>query len=234
MIVGLVLRWHSGRRLLAEQEKELLRASVVESRRELARQLHDTTAKDLAHVAVLAQDIAIRHPELNEEMDPLVSAATSASRRIRPMILAIDTSATEPTLPDVIEQVTRMLKTRNITLDLMACEDLDRLLSHQQRRTAALAIRECCSNILEYAPSDSLATLVAERNDTNGLLTISLSNEIAAQPAAPALSSGYGLENLGGRIQNEGGTMDITNAGGQWLTVINLPVDTPQPQHEGT
>ena len=95
LVIGLALRWQNGRRVLAEQEKETIRRAATENRRELARQLHDTTAKDLAHVAVLAQDVTTRHPELSSELLPLVVAATDASRRIRPMILSIDTAATE-------------------------------------------------------------------------------------------------------------------------------------------
>lgn len=223
LVIGLALRWQNGRRVLAEQEKETIRRAATENRRELARQLHDTTAKDLAHVAVLAQDVTTRHPELSSELLPLVVAATDASRRIRPMILSIDTAATEVPLSQVVQQVTHMLKTRNITLDTGISEGLDEAVTRQQRLTAALTIRECGSNILKYAPADSTANLVIDTDAEPGVLMISLSNEIADTPAAPGMSSGYGLANLGSRICSEGGTMEASNLGGQWLIYITIP-----------
>ena len=223
LVIGLALRWQNGRRVLAEQEKETIRRAATENRRELARQLHDTTAKDLAHVSVLAQDVAARHPELSSELLPLVVAATDASRRIRPMILSIDTAATEVPLSQVVQQVTHMLRTRNITLDTVISEGLDEAVTRQQRLTAALTIRECCSNILKYAPADSAANLVIGTDAEPGVLMISLSNEIADTPAAPGMSSGYGLANLGSRICSEGGTMEASNLGDQWLIYITIP-----------
>lgn len=223
LAIGLALRWQNGRRVLAEQEREAIRRAAAENRMELARQLHDTTAKDLAHVAVLAQDVATRHPELSAELSPLVAAATDASRRIRPMILSIDTTASEVPLSQVVQQVAQMLKTRNITLDTTAAENLDDTVTRQQQLTAALAIRECGSNILKYAPASSETNLIIDTDADPGVLTISLSNEIADTPAAPGMSSGYGLANLGSRIRSEGGSMEASNLGSQWLIYITLP-----------
>lgn len=223
LTIGLTLRWQNGRRVLAEQEKEATQRASIDNRRELARQLHDTTAKDLAHVAVLAQDVATRHPELSSELSPLVAAATEASRRIRPMILSIGTAANETPLSKVVEQVTQMLKTRNITLDTVIPENLDDSVTRQQRLTGALAVRECGSNILKYAPAGSEANLVIESNTKPSVLTISLSNEIADTPAPPGMTSGYGLSNLAARIRGEGGSMEASNLGSQWLIYITLP-----------
>lgn len=223
LAIGLTLRWQNGRRVLAEQEKETIRRAAAENRMELARQLHDTTAKDLAHVVVLAQDVVTRHPELSSELMCLVAAATDASRRIRPMILSNDTAASEVLLSPVVKQVKQMLKTRSITLDTVTPEDLDNTVTRQQRLTGALAIRECASNILKYAPAGSEANLIIDIDTGPGTLTISLSNEIADAPVAPGMSSGYGLANLGSRIRSEGGSMEASNLGSQWLIYITLP-----------
>ncbi|MDY5589067.1 MAG: histidine kinase [Arcanobacterium sp.] len=223
LAIGLTLRWQNGRRVLAEQEKESIRRAATDNRRELARQLHDTTAKDLAHVAVLAQDVATRHPELSGELSPLVAAATGASRRIRPMILSIDTTASEVPLSQVIQQMAQMLKTRHITLDTVVPDNLDEVLTRQQRLTGGIAIRECAANILKYAPADSEANLVIDTDAEPCVLTISLSNEIAGTPVAPEMSSGYGLANLGSRIRGEGGSMEASNLGNQWLIYIAIP-----------
>lgn len=227
LIIGLTLRWQNSRRILAEIQQEQARDAAEQIKQELARQLHDTTAKDLAHVAVLAQDLKVHHPDLASELDALISVATSASRRIRPMILSIDTTARETPLSDVVTQVTAMLKTRNIMLETSIAGDIDTVLVRQQRLVAALAIRECASNILKYAPAYSEANLEMETYAAPGVLTISLSNQISSQPAVPSMSSGYGLANLSSKIRSEGGTIDSSNIGQQWVTYITLPRYAP-------
>ncbi|MDR6938546.1 hypothetical protein [Arcanobacterium hippocoleae] len=163
--------------------------------------MHDTTAKDLAHVAILAQDVATRHPELSGELSPLVAAATEASRRIRPMILSIDTAASKAPLSQVVWQAAQMLKTSRITLDTVIPDDLDNAVTRQQHLTGALAVRGCAANILKYAPADSVANLVIDTDAEPGVLAISLSNKIADTPVTSGMSSGYGLANLGSRIR---------------------------------
>ncbi|WP_303195040.1 sensor histidine kinase [Cutibacterium sp.] len=231
--IGLAFRWQNRRLMLAEQEKERASLSLVKNRRELARQLHDTTAKDLAQLAVLAQDLATRHPELSDDLAPLVKSAIQASRRIRPMILSIDTSATQPSLSQVIQQVKQMLNTRSITLDVVAPEGVDNGLTRQQQLTGALAIRECASNVFKYAPVESEANLVVDVQAGSGILTISLSNEISGAPPVLEMSGGYGLSNLGDRIRSEGGTMEVSNVGGQWLIYITIPVDNRETTEFG-
>ncbi|MDE1578180.1 hypothetical protein PWJ87_09370 [Actinotignum sanguinis] len=54
LAVGLVLLWQNNRRALAEERTKEAFEAVRQTRQELARQLHDSTAKDLAHVAILA------------------------------------------------------------------------------------------------------------------------------------------------------------------------------------
>ncbi|MDY5148341.1 histidine kinase [Actinotignum sanguinis] len=229
LTVGLALRWQNNRRALAEERTKEAFEAVRQTRQELARQLHDTTAKDLAHIAILAQDIAIRHPDLSEELDKLVKVATSASRRIRPLILSMDTTATETPLSEVITQVTNMLRTRDITLEVNINGDIDTLTTRQQRRTAALAIRECASNILKYAPAGSEANLVIEVTTAPNLLALSLSNQIASQPQTSHMSSGYGLANLANRIRTEGGTIQSKAVDQQWITYITLPAHASVP-----
>ena len=229
LTVGIALRWQNNRRALAEERTKEAFEAVRQTRQELARQLHDTTAKDLAHVAILAQDIAIRHPNLSEELGILVEVATSASRRLRPLILSMDTTATETPLSEVITQVSNMLSTRDITLEVNITGDIDTLTTRQQRRTAALAIRECASNILKYAPAGSEANLVIEVTTAPNLLALSLSNQIASQPQTSHMSSGYGLANLANRIRTEGGTIQTSAVDQQWITYITLPAHPSVP-----
>lgn len=223
LLIGLALRWHSVHRLRAEEEKEKALLITRQTRSELARQLHDTTSRDLAHIVVLTQDLAMRHPDLDEELGVLLKTANNASQRIRPMILSIDTLTKETPLSQVIDQVQQMLTTRNIALETTVSNNLDSIISHQQRLTASLAIRECTSNILKYAPADSEAFLEVDAESTHNFLSISLTNKIASQSTSSAISSGYGLSNLYDKITTEGGTMEAEKIGDRWVTFITIP-----------
>lgn len=228
LVLGFTLR-----RLYQNFQAKKLQAqkAAAQTRHELAQQLHDTIAKDLAHVAILAQDFSKTHPELATEILPLVDAATSAAQRLRPLILSIDTDTTDTKISEVIQQVTAMLKTRNITLDATVSPNVDSTLTRQQSQTGALALRECGANILKYAPPETHADLVVDTTAQPGILTMSISNEIAPTPQSPAISSGFGLNNLSRRISDEGGTMEITHLGQRWVVYITLPAnskpDTP-------
>ena len=223
LLIGLSLRWQGNRRMLAEFEKEQAQLASLNTRQELARQLHDTTAKDLAHVTMLAQDVAKHHPDLSRELRPLVAAAAEASRRIRPIITSVNTAATETPLSEVIAVVSDMLTTRNITLHTAIDGDIDNIPTRQQRLTAALAIRECGVNVLKYAPQGSAADLNVNVDLDSRVLAMSLTNIIAATPVPASVTSGYGLMNLKYRIQQEDGTLDISHIQDRWLVYVSLP-----------
>lgn len=214
-----------------EAKKRQAQEAAARTRHELAQQLHDTIAKDLAHVAILAQDFAKTHPNQATEIQPLLDAATSASQRLRPLILSIDTAASDTKFSEVIQQITKMLKTRDITLDTTVSPNIDAALTRQQAQTGALALRECGANILKYAPPETHADLVADIKANTQTLALSLSNEIAREPQSPGVSSGFGLNNLSRRISDEGGTMEITHLGQRWVVYITLPAKALPSTH---
>ncbi|MCI7551401.1 MAG: histidine kinase [Actinomycetaceae bacterium] len=220
---GMALRWHNARRVTADEARKRSEEATARIREELARKLHDSTAKDLAHVFVLAQDISSRHPDLAEEMRPLFHAASQASNKIRTMIISSDAMTGPIALQEVIDDVKRMLMTRRITLDTVYPHKVDDTLNDDQRRIAALVLRECASNIFKYAPSESHADLVIDADTHTGLLTISLSNEVAARPDRSAISTGYGLTNLHNMIREVQGTIECVDLRQRWITYITIP-----------
>lgn len=224
--IGSALRWQYSRRLLAEREREQARNASVTTRQELARQLHDTVSRDLAHVVILTHDLARRHPDLGDELEPLTGAAASASRHLRPMIYSIDGTTSEHPLSEVIHQVAAMLTTRSIRLNVTVPDGLDHGVMPQQVKTGSLAIRECGANVLKYAPEESAADLVIDIAEDTGVFSFSMSNTVASVLHTAAMSGGYGLRNLKERIEIEGGTVDAACFDEQWITYITIPAST--------
>lgn len=223
LVVGLTWRKINIQAQIAEEDARRARASADATRRELARQLHDTIAKDLAHVVLLAQDLEAEHPELSDSVAPILRVATRASKRLRPMILSVNAQGADERVTDVVEQIRQMLKTRRIDLAVSIPDELDSVLSRQQRRTGSLVLRECGANILKYAPAGSRADLDIVLAPDAHTVTISLGNEIADSPVDDAVASGYGLANLDSRVESEGGTFDVTHVGTRWLVYVTLP-----------
>ncbi|NLI04090.1 MAG: histidine kinase [Actinomycetaceae bacterium] len=223
--IGLVLRYQR----LAVEKAEQDRASAEEAsnriRSELATQLHDTTAKDLARVAITAQRIAARStdPVLRAELDELSSLATTAAQRIRPVILNLDSAKSDTSLARAIEMSTTMLRTRSITLDTDFPDNIDELLTRQQRLIGSLIVREVATNILKYAPTNSLATLIVEFNGYSHELDLILSNEISPVPIADGITGGFGLANLEQRVAEEGGELGYAQTGNTWITHASIP-----------
>ncbi len=223
LAVGLALRYYSERKISAEKETEEAILARDQVRQELASQLHDTIAKDTAHVLLLAQDFAGRHPELSNEITPIVTAASSASRTIRPMIMSLGGDKDPVALQDVIDQVTAMLKTRHIALAVTQDEEITKALPQPQESTAALAIRECGTNILKYAPANSDADLTVDIDDGTGTLSLSMTNVVSEETPVEGVTGGYGLKNLQTRLRYEGGDMELARLVNRWLVYITIP-----------
>lgn len=122
----------------ARQESRRALASV---RSELAAQLHDTIAKDLARVVISAQNLTVAHPELADEINPLMTIARDASRRLRPMITNLNLAVAAPSLKAAVKESAAMLCSRAMVLNVEMVADIDQLLSRQALLTASLCVR---------------------------------------------------------------------------------------------
>ena len=204
----------------AKKEAEVLGARV---RRELATQLHDTTAKDLARIAVVAQRLSDQPSTASpEELSQLARLAVTASKRIRPMILNLDSHRETISLESSIREAQKMLTARGITLTAAVPDNIDSALTRQQKLVSALIVRECATNILKYAPEDSTASLEMSL-DTSATLTITMHNTIAPTPDS-SITGGFGLRNLEDRLYEEGGELLFGRRGEDWTLSAEIPV----------
>ncbi|MDO5676353.1 MAG: histidine kinase [Propionibacteriaceae bacterium] len=225
--LGMISRWHVLRhdRLHARAEASQQEALHAEARvrRELATQLHDTLAKDLARVNITAQRLATHSadPASRAELAHLAELASTAARRLRPVITGLATNGIDAHLDEILTTCTIMLRSRSITLDSDLPADLNDQLTQRQRILAGLMIRESTTNVLKYAPHGATANLLIDL--TGQSLTITVSNPISQETPPLGVTGGYGLANLHQHIATEGGTLDYAATSHGWIITATIP-----------
>ncbi|WP_248613757.1 sensor histidine kinase [Mobiluncus mulieris] len=210
----------------ARREAELARREARETssliRKQLAVQLHDTIAKDLAHIAIKAQELSQPGCATPEELAALANQAIATSKRIKPTILQLDTESGRANITETVSLVTKMLSTRNITLQNDVSENLDPQVTRQQALLACLVIREAATNILKYAPTGTTASLEVTR-EPDGAITITTSNTIGDSPANIGTTGGFGLANLEHQITTNGGELEYSHTPARWILWATIP-----------
>lgn len=221
LAIGYSLRFITDRARKSEKQLMKSRQSAAAIREELATQLHDTTAKDLAQVAISVENLAVAHPELAAETAPIVTLAREAAGRIRPLIMNLNVKAAPPSLDQAIQDSRTMLRTRGLTLKVDPEGKLDKQLTRQTIQTAALFVRETATNALKYSENDTSVDLLIDLDgDTISLL---MASTISSTPVPPQYTSGYGLVNLQSRIEGEGGKMLFTRRHNRWIINAIIP-----------
>ncbi|WP_249289315.1 histidine kinase [Mobiluncus mulieris] len=226
LVFGLFLRWQRNRAEKFHSDLKAARKSVenvkAQLRRELATQLHDTIAKDLAQISLDAQKLRDDPSSVTPEaLAELAREASAAARRIRPMILNLDINRESISLDKALEESRKMLTTRGITLEIITPPGLHTSLTRQQQIVSSLVVRESASNILKYAPENSFAsmelTVDEERN-----LSIYTQNRVAEHPDA-SITGGFGLRNLEDKISSECGELLFGKSGDMWTLSAEIP-----------
>ncbi|WP_252865075.1 sensor histidine kinase [Mobiluncus mulieris] len=206
----------------AEQAKREARQASRLIRKQLAVQLHDTIAKDLAHIAIKAQELSQPGCATPEELAALANQAIATSKRIKPTILQLDTESGRANITETVSLVTKMLSTRNITLQNDVSENLAPQVTRQQALLACLVIREAATNILKYAPTGTTASLEVTR-EPDGAITITTSNTIGDSPANIGTTGGFGLANLERQITTNGGELEYSHTPARWILWATIP-----------
>ncbi|STO16080.1 Signal transduction histidine kinase [Mobiluncus mulieris] len=209
-------------RLEAEQARREARHASSLVRKQLAAQLHDTIAKDLVHLAIDAQQLSLQGTASATELTALAERAIATSKRIKPTILQLDTESGRANITETVSLVTKMLSTRNITLQNDVSENLDPQVTRQQALLACLVIREAATNILKYAPTDTTASLEVTR-EPDGAITITTSNTIGDSPANIGTTGGFGLANLEHQITLHGGELEYSHTPARWILWATIP-----------
>ena len=212
---------------LEESRMQSARATEV-VRAKLAAGLHDTIARDLARISISLESLAASHPDLADEVAPIVNLAHDSSRRLRPMITELNFDAPDPSLMAAVKESRLMLQSGKLELGAHMPDDIDGRLSRQAILMGSLFVREAATNAMKYARRGTTVDLFAEIVD--GELSLTMANEIGNKPSDDALAGGYGLMNLKSRIESERGRLSFISRSGRWI--INAAIPNPKIQEE--
>lgn len=131
---------------LEESRMQSARATEV-VRAKLAAGLHDTIARDLARISISLESLAASHPDLADEVAPIVNLAHDSSRRLRPMITELNFDAPDPSLMAAVKESRLMLQSGKLELGAHMPDDIDGRLSRQ-----AILMDHCLCARLQRTP----------------------------------------------------------------------------------
>lgn len=184
--------------------------------------LHDTIAKDLAHISVAAQRLKTEaDPGVRTELiEKIAASAQAASKRLRGIMAELSEPQLDVSLAQVIRQAQDLLATRQLTLSVDGDGELTATTS-QQRIIAAAVIREAAANAFKYAAPASEVYLMIQF-EPGEPLEISVSNRVAAD-APSELAGGRGIRYLLDKVENAGGALHYGRRGERWMLVASIP-----------
>lgn len=209
-----------GLRERVDEYREAAEAAGEKIRHEIASELHDSTARDLARLALTAQELSDRGGARAGELAQLAQLASDASRRIRPLILGIDSGRSSATVRSAIQQVISMLHGRDIELHVEVPNDIDNRVTRGQRLAGALVVREGATNILKYAPEEVTERGIPSIDEESGKVTLAGEEgtvEFSLMPAASGKTS-------------EAGAVTVTDLDGQDVAVVSQVTENLEAQ----
>lgn len=247
--VGLILRYFFTR---SAQDRERARVSAetlarvhTEERRELARELHDAVASELAVISMEATSVKESSDvlQLGEALLVIEDASRAASSELRLLVETLrDTSqglgpqaplSADPgtALAQTMETAAKTLAERGFDVDTdvaglgdLRSQTLSPSTGHSYRRI----VQEATTNIIKHAPPGARCSLVAAAEA--GMLRIRVANELGDdQTPSPAATAGaVGLAGINERAALTGGRASFGRQGSEWVVDAILPLGLTQ------
>lgn len=214
-------------------DAQLLSISFSERQKiiaEVKTELHNTVARDLVRLALLAQNLPY-HSDVAQKSQQMHQLITESLDAVRTLMdgLAIDSAADVPT---VVSKYRTMLADRDIHL---SCNVSTSALTNADERTRGLlglGISEGCLNIFKHAASNSVASLSVETMQ-DGAFSLIVTNQMPRkEQAEPIGPGGYGLINLTHESRLIGGDTYTWHTDDQWILAVRsssqIPIKTTQ------
>lgn len=197
------------------EQSSSLEHAVLEERRRLARDLHDTVSQQLFAIHMSASSL----PKLLEKdpehaaklMEQLISMSSAAQRQMRGLIAQLRPlelqgrtlgEALDRWFPDYCRQ--NMLQGK---LDIQLQSRLNEAKEHQ----LFLIIQEAMANVVKHAEAASVRMYVGE---TESQIALQIEDDGAGFRADQARSGSYGLSTMRERSQKLGGDAEIVSKPG--------------------
>lgn len=215
------------------QEYDRYRQEAEESKRALARELHDTLARHIS-ITGLATQQGLEAQTLADKNKALGTIEESSHKTLVDLRLLIratrgeqnltqlpETSAATLNLKETLAQARQALQQRGFTLDeKISIKTAD--LPEGIQPTFHKLIQEIRYNAEKYATPGSTITIRAKPSLTG--VTVTTSNPVKAHKTTKKQGTGYGLVGISERIRALGGTICYGEKDGTWSLTIHLPL----------
>lgn len=231
--VGLVAR----RRRTAEEALSTLTERRRRERIGLARELHDSVARDLTIIAM--QSAVLRSTDRPDEQeyarDAIETTARSGLDALKRLLVVLraEEAVESPGLvrdldAENLQEALGSAVRHLVFLGFQATSSATPPdLPRAAETTAVRVVREGTTNITKHAPLGAVCHLDASVVD--GLLVVRVANEReATSPATPRTpSTGLGLDSLAERLRLLGGSLDAGPVGATWVLEAHIPLTAP-------
>ncbi|MFD0675203.1 HAMP domain-containing sensor histidine kinase [Cohnella sp. GCM10027633] len=202
------------------EEATSLEAAVLEERRRLARDLHDSVSQQLFALHMSASSLPKlleKSPEhANQVMEQLISMSSTAQRQmrgliaqLRPMELQGRTlcEAMDRWFPDYCRQ-----NGLQGTLDIQLRSELSEAMEHQ----LFLIIQEAMGNVVKHAEAKAVRLFLGE---TNNQVRLNIEDDGSGFRGEQVRTGAYGLSTMRERAQKLGGEAEIMSKPGSGTKV---------------
>ena len=222
LALGLVVSYSVRRE---RRQRESREQAAADLRLQLARDLHDAVASQVALIGVQAaaarRVLASQPDRAGEALAVIEVAARRANVDLREMLLRADSSPTagRSGLADV-PALASQLQRAGLTVNVLGLEVIP-ALPPALDAAAYRIVQESLANALAHAGAVRASVALVE---AEGVLRITVGNE-AGTPAAAHLGSGFGLAGMRERAERLGGELEASRRpDGSFVVEATMPV----------
>jgi signal transduction histidine kinase len=232
LAISLRLREKAERERIRHRQQELeaqARIAVAAERTQLAREVHDVVAHNLAVMVALADGAAAtaatdpgQATELMRQSSTTGRAALSEMRRMVGVLRDGQSLAPQPGIVDLDDLVAQVRDAGlQVSLDV---GELQGALSAGAGMIVYRIVQEGLTNTLKHAGPTARAEVQLRRTPDG--IEVDLTDDGAKSPAPPAIPGGHGLLGITERATAYGGTIQVgpLNPTG-WHLTAHLPLD---------
>lgn len=198
---------------LAELRADAERLKILETREQIARNLHDEVTQDLIAVRLGLVHLVphVADPELRAELDDRLHDLDDATRRLRDVVAGLDRTTSAEDFVDVLRSITSSKAARaGIDSDVTVIGAVARLRD-DERAELLRVVNEAVSNVVRHAAASRVDVDLAVRD---GAVTVTVDDDGIGIGAGSASGRSSGVANLQARADARRGRCELTDRPG--------------------
>ena len=201
-------------------------ATVQQQRLEVARELHDTVAREITRASLhtqVARDGEQSSPELDAALECLQAAAT----QLRSLLGALREADLSPpittisTLADGLARAVHRLYRHGFAVDSSVEGDLN-AIPDTVTPTLQAVIGEACANIERHANKARGCSIIV--NVSRNAVDAAFINDVPVAEMAESSHFGVGLKGIDERLTAIGGELSTEQIGTRWISKVRIPI----------